>query len=69
MDTVEELRAFFSACDCREEGREPDWQDHLAVIEASKSLAREIAEGYEAEARNSSLDPEWAEVETEGLLA
>ena len=36
MDTVEELRTFFSACDRREEGREPDWQDHLAVIEASR---------------------------------
>ena len=36
MDTIVELRAFFSACDRREEGREPDWQDHLAVIEASK---------------------------------
>lgn len=30
-------------------------------------LAREMAEGYETEARNSSLDPEWTEVETEGL--
>ena len=67
METVEELRAFFSACDRREEGREPDWQDHLAVAEASKSLVREMGEGYEAEARDSSLDSEWAEVEPEGL--
>jgi hypothetical protein len=36
MDTVEDLRAFFSACDRTEEGREPDWHEHLAVLEASK---------------------------------
>lgn len=30
-------------------------------------LAREMAEGYEAEARIPSLDSEWTEVETEGL--
>lgn len=30
-------------------------------------LAREMAEGYCAEAERSSLDPEWSEVETEGL--
>jgi hypothetical protein len=36
IDTVEALRAFFSACDRREEGREPDWHEHLAVMEASK---------------------------------
>jgi hypothetical protein len=36
MDTAEDLRVFFSACDRREEGREPDWHEHLAVIEASK---------------------------------
>jgi hypothetical protein len=36
-------------------------------VEASKSMTREMAEGYEAEARDSSLDSEWAEVEPEGL--
>jgi predicted CopG family antitoxin len=30
-------------------------------------LAREMAEGYRAEAESPSLDPEWFEVETEGL--
>ena len=30
-------------------------------------LAREMAEGYRAEAERSSLDAEWSEVETEGL--
>jgi len=36
MDTVEDLRAFFASCDHREKGREPDWDEHLAVIEGSK---------------------------------
>jgi hypothetical protein len=31
------LRAFFEACDRREEGREPDWEQHLAVIEGSRA--------------------------------
>lgn len=35
MDTVEELRAFFAACDARERGREPDWEEHRRVIEES----------------------------------
>jgi predicted CopG family antitoxin len=30
-------------------------------------LAQEMAEGYRAEAESPSLDPEWSEVETEGL--
>jgi predicted CopG family antitoxin len=30
-------------------------------------LARGLAEGYRAEAESPSLDPEWSEVETEGL--
>jgi hypothetical protein len=36
MRTVEALRAFFVACDQRETGREPDWEEHLAVLDASK---------------------------------
>lgn len=36
LDTAEDLRAFFSACDQREEGREPDWNEHLEVMAASK---------------------------------
>ena len=35
MRTVDELRAFFAQCDDREIGREPDWEEHLAVIDAS----------------------------------
>ncbi len=29
-------------------------------------LAREMSEGYEAEAREPSLDPAWSDVEVEG---
>jgi hypothetical protein len=36
IDTVEGLRAFFASCDQREKGHEPDWDEHLAVIEGSK---------------------------------
>jgi hypothetical protein len=32
----QKLKAFFMACDAREHGREPDWKEHLAVIEQSK---------------------------------
>jgi hypothetical protein len=32
----EDLNAFFTACDAREQGAEPDWEEHLARIEASK---------------------------------
>lgn len=31
----EELRAFFKACDEREQGVEPDWQEHKKVITGS----------------------------------
>lgn len=41
---------------------------HVRVQQLKRErLAREMAEGYEAEARSSSLDPEWTDVETEGL--
>lgn len=36
LDSVEDLRAFFAACDAREKGRESDWDEHLSVIEASR---------------------------------
>jgi hypothetical protein len=29
----EDLEAFFEDCDFREEGVEPDWEEHLARIE------------------------------------
>jgi hypothetical protein len=36
LRSVEDLRAFFAECDARESGREPDWEEHLAVLDASK---------------------------------
>ena len=33
--SVEELRAFFDRCERHEPGREPDWSEHLDVIDAS----------------------------------
>jgi hypothetical protein len=30
------LRAFFTECDAREAGPEPDWDEHLRVLETSK---------------------------------
>lgn len=35
LDTVGALRSFFEACDARESGREPDWDEHRRVIERS----------------------------------
>jgi hypothetical protein len=35
LRTIEALREFWSACDARGEGREPDWDEHLAVLDAS----------------------------------
>jgi hypothetical protein len=37
LDTGEDLRAFFDACDARETGREPDWEEHERVIERSRT--------------------------------
>ncbi|HUF51247.1 MAG TPA: hypothetical protein VMN60_10460 [Longimicrobiales bacterium] len=31
------LAEFFAACDERESGREPDWESHRAVIDASRA--------------------------------
>ena len=38
MRSVDDLRAFFAACDARETGTEPDWTEHLAVLDASRRL-------------------------------
>jgi hypothetical protein len=35
LDTLDELRTFFQACDERETGREPDWAEQRQVIEES----------------------------------
>ena len=34
--TAASLRAFFKSCDAREKGREPDWEQHLQVMEGSR---------------------------------
>lgn len=35
LDTVEDLDAFFRACDERETGIEPDWAEHRHTLERS----------------------------------
>ena len=35
LATASELTSFFSDCDRREKGREPDWEEHRKVIDAS----------------------------------
>ncbi|MGH9461287.1 MAG: hypothetical protein ACRD1X_08710 [Vicinamibacteria bacterium] len=35
VNTIKGLRAFFAACDRREEGVESDWEEHRSVIERS----------------------------------
>ena len=36
FDTPEALDDFFRECDARETGREPDWEEHLRVMTASR---------------------------------
>ena len=36
FQSVEGLDAFFASCDERELGREPDWEQHLEVINRPK---------------------------------
>jgi hypothetical protein len=36
LRTREELSEFFSRCDQREQGREPDWEEHLEVLRRSR---------------------------------
>ena len=42
LDTLEDLQAFFAACSARETGREPDWEEHLRVIERSRTEGLEV---------------------------
>jgi hypothetical protein len=37
LRTAEDLERFFAACDEREDGREPDWDEHLEVIRRSRT--------------------------------
>ncbi|HEY3568180.1 MAG TPA: hypothetical protein VGP73_09630 [Thermoanaerobaculia bacterium] len=41
-------------------------QERVLLLKRKK-LAREMEEGYRSEAASSSLDPEWASCEVEGL--
>ena len=36
LGSPEALREFFDKCDEREQGHEPDWQEHERVIQASQ---------------------------------
>lgn len=36
LNSLKALRAFFASCRSLEEGAEPEWQEHLRVIEASR---------------------------------
>lgn len=47
METVEELDAFFDACDQREDGPEPDWSVHRRVIEDSIRSGRAAVAGVD----------------------
>jgi hypothetical protein len=38
--TLRGLRAFFKKCDAREKQREPDWEQHLAVIGRSRATGQ-----------------------------
>jgi len=35
LETLDALRTFFAACGAREAGREPDWEEHRRVMDAS----------------------------------
>jgi hypothetical protein len=35
-----DLRKFFKACDLREKGREPEWEEHLKAMEESRETGR-----------------------------
>jgi hypothetical protein len=37
ISTMRELREFFREIDTREKGREPDWDEHLAVMARSRA--------------------------------
>jgi hypothetical protein len=37
LDSSQALQAFFAECDHREQGREPDWEEHISVIRRSQT--------------------------------
>jgi hypothetical protein len=40
LDQEGALQDFFAQCDAREVGREPDWEEHLRVMGASRGRDR-----------------------------
>jgi hypothetical protein len=40
LDSAEALAVFFEQCDAREQGREPDWEEHLAVCRFGQPFMR-----------------------------
>jgi CRISPR/Cas system CSM-associated protein Csm2 small subunit len=40
ITSAADLRKFFKACDRREKGREPDWEEHLETMEESRKTGR-----------------------------
>jgi hypothetical protein len=40
LSTVADLKRFFTECSRREKDREPDWDDHLKVMESSRRSGR-----------------------------
>ena len=40
ITSAADLRKFFKACDLREKGREPDWEEHLKAMEESRKTGR-----------------------------
>jgi hypothetical protein len=54
LRSVEDLRAFFAECDAREPGREPDWEEHLAVLDASKREGLGVPAAAETPSRRAA---------------
>jgi hypothetical protein len=40
ITSAADLEKFFKACDLREQGREPDWEEHLEAMEESRETGR-----------------------------
>jgi hypothetical protein len=42
IETIDELRDFFAACDVREKEAEPDWESHRRVLDRSRTGAADV---------------------------
>ena len=42
LDSLEDLQAFFSECDARETGREPDWDEYRRILDRSRTEGLEV---------------------------